>query len=412
MTPITLFSETARSFFSLWTLTVFLICIFSAILAAIQKRFLITVLSLLPFGCGYFLWQVLFDIHMFGATEKANPVSRSLCGLPWLVWSAALFLLTASAVLILAGVTRFEKRSLTPTAVKLCLDSMPCGVCCWRDNGRVLFSNEYMNRLCLAVTGEPLMNGNQFYAAVRDGIVTVEDKVWRFSMRERLFEGGNLHEMIASDITAEYAKTKALETDRAELSRLNEELHEYNLSIEDTVRKQEILQAKVNIHDEMNRLMLSTLAAESEEPKTADTVFSLWEQNALLLCMEADGKTDANALGNIKTLADALKIDLVWNNDLPAALSDSQRELFFSAAKEALANAAKHAGAKKMTVSFEQTESGVCCRFTNDGRIPDGGVRFTGGLLNLSILARRQGAALSAQGGDLFTLALRFPVEA
>ena len=409
MTPIMILSEPVRSFFSLWAFTVLLSCIFSAILAAIQKRARIAVLSLLPFGCGYFLWQVLFDIHLFGNTEKANPISRSLGHLPWLTWSAALFLLTVFAVWIFIGVIRFGKRSLTPTAVKFCLDSMPCGVCCWRDNGRVLFSNEYMNRICFAVTGGPLMNGNQFYAAIKDGIVTVEGKVWRFSMRDRVFDGGNLHELIASDITAEYEKTKALKEDRAELSRLNDELREYNLGIDDTVRKQEILQAKVNIHDEMNRLMLSTVAAESEGTEAAENIFSLWEQNALLLCMEADGKTYENAFGHIKKLAEALKIGLVWNGDLPAVLSEKQRELFFSAAKEALANAAKHAGAKKMTVSFEQTESCVFCRFTNDGRIPEGEVRFTGGLSNLSTLAKKQGAELSAKGGDLFTLTLRFP---
>ena len=89
-----------------------------------------------------------------------------------------------------------------------------------------------------------------------------EGRRWRFVRRELLLDGERLHELTASDVTAEYAKTEALQRDKEALSRLKAELNEYNLGIDDTVRKQEILRAKVNIHDEMNRLMLSTVAAE------------------------------------------------------------------------------------------------------------------------------------------------------
>ena len=265
-----------------------------------------------------------------------------------------------------------------------------------------------MNRLCLALTGSPLLNGNQFRDAAADRILPIDGKVWRFSCRELAFDGEPLWELIASDITPEYAKTQALERDKAELSQLNRDLQAHYLSIDEVIRRQEILQARVNIHNEMNRLMLSTTAADGKDAAALDRIFSLWERNALLLCFEAEEPADRNAADSLDRLASALGVRLVRQGALPQTLTQ-QRGLFWSAAQEAMANAVKHAGAKTLTVSVEETDAALLCRFTNDGAVPSVPPRFTGGLANLALLAERQGAEVSAQIGGQFTLTLRFP---
>ena len=354
----------------------------------------------------------MFDIHLFGDTDAAADISRKLGGFPWIGLLLTLFVITSAALVNLTAVIRYGKRSITPDAIKLCLDQIPCGVCCFGDDGRVLFSNVCMNRLCVAATGSILQNGNRLYDAVGDSILMLNGHRWRFARRELLLDGERLHEMTASDVTAEYAKTEALQKDKEALSRLNAELKEYNLGIDDTVRKQEVLRAKVNIHDEMNRLMLSTVAAEKEDAATMDRIFTLWEQNALLLCMEADRSNEPKAVSGIEKLADALKIRLVWKSDLPETLDVEQKGLFFTAAKEAIANAAKHADAKRMEISFAETDKEICCAFTNDGKLPIDEIKFAGGLYNLSVLAGKQGATLSSDIGEEFTLILRFPKNA
>ena len=306
-------------------------------------------------------------------------------------------------------IIRNGKRSITPAAVKLCLDQMPCGVCCWHDNGRVLFSNICMNRLCVALTGSPLLNGNSFYDRTSGGILTVDGRVWRFACWDMTFDGERLHEMIASDITTEYAKTQALEQDKAELSRLKRRLQEYSLIMEDAVRRQEILQAKVNIHDEMNRLMLSTMAAEKDDTQALNRIFSLLVQNALLLCMQADDTQDQKAVTRVHELADALGIGLIWSGDVPPALTEKQRALFFTAAQEAVINAAKHAEAKTLEIAFTEDEATLCCDFINGGNVTAGDVNFVGGLANLALLAGEQGAFIRAKADKAFTLSLHFP---
>ena len=408
MTAFASLSALTRALFALWALLLCLTDIGSAVLATVRRRYRFTVIALLILAPVYFLWQVIFDLSLFGASENAAEISRTLGGLPWLLWFLALTILSVSAALLLRSIIQYNRSFITPGAIKLFLDRMPCGVCCWIQSGRVLFSNICMNRLCTDITDAPLLNGNQFRDAVADGILHVNGRVWCFISREIDPDGERLYEMIATDITSEYAKTEALERDKTELTRLNHELGEYYLSIDDTVRRQEILQAKMNIHDEMNRLMLSTVAADSEDAAALDAIFSLWEQNALLMCMEAQKKANGHDRDDIDTLAKALGLRLIWHDDPPAELSGSRRELVYLTAQEAVVNAVKHAQAKRMEISFARTDSSLSCILTNNGTLPSEKVRFTGGLMNLSRLAQRQGATLTADVTGVFTLTLSF----
>lgn len=402
-------SDIFRALSALWVLILILVNIGSAAIAAIRKRFMFMAAALLLFCLCFFLWQVMFDLSLFFGTDKVSRISLITGGLPWVCWVAALVALSAASVLLLCLNIRYDKAFITTGAIKNYLDKVPCGICCWRESGRVLFSNICMNRLCGEITGSRLLNGNQFRDAVRDGILNVNGKMWRFACRVTEMDGETLYEMIASDITAEYAKTEALERDKAELDRLNRELSEYYLSIDESVRRQEILQAKMNIHDEMNRLMLSTVAADKNDTGALDNIFSLWEQNALLLCMEAEKKTDRFRTEPIDSLAEALGVRVIWRDSLPDWLPDKQKELLSFTAQEAIVNSVKHAEAKKVEIAFETADSRLICRITNDGALPSGKVSFEGGLANIKMLAEKQGASVRVEAGDAFTLILSLP---
>ena len=396
-----------RSLFALWALFLCIADIISAVMAVIRKNCRFTLLAVFLFIPVYFMWQVIFDFSLFGKTEKAVKVTDILCGLSLTIWLVAFIVLTLATVLLLKANIQYEKNIITPNAIKLFLDKVPCGICCWCDNGKVIFSNICMDSLCNAITKEQLMNGIDFCNKVADGIFTVNDKIWHFSCRDFIMDNESLHEMTASDISAEYAKTQALEKDKEELSQLKQKLDEYYLNLDDTVRRQEILQAKVRIHDEMNKLLLSATAVNGKDTDKLNDILSLCEKNALLLCMEAEETESANILSSINELADTLKIKLIWQNELPPKLTHAQCGLFFSAAKEAVINAVKHANAKTLNISFAETEENIICSFTNSGMCKN--TLFTGGLKNLSVLAGEQGVSVSVNADKNFTLSLRFP---
>ena len=117
-----------------------------------------------------------------------------------------------------------------------------------------------MNRLCEALTGSPLLNGSQFREAAAAGLHTLEGQVWRFTCRELLFDGEPLHEMVASDITTEYAKTQALERNRAELNliipKLEANAMRYNvLIVEDQEIPRELFEIYLNASDQFRHLL-------------------------------------------------------------------------------------------------------------------------------------------------------------
>lgn len=405
MTAFNDLSSLTSSLFGLWALVLICVGIASAILSLVMKRYRYGVLSFALFILSFFLWQV--TIALYRAEEI--PVCVRFGELPWLFWLFALIILSAAASVLLICCIRYSRTNITPLEISRCADRMPCGICYWLENGHVVYSNDRMSSICTALTGRPLMNGNHFRRVVSKDTLFIDGRFWNFLCRDVESDGILLHGMIAWDVSEIHEKAEALQRDNEKLSALKEELQSYGLKIDETVRRQEILQAKINIHDETNRLMLSTVAADIENEEEMNRIFSLWERSAVLLSSEADEKKDESAAIQISELADALGVRLVWRNTFPESLTGMQQELFFTAAKEAVTNAVKHAGAKTLEIFFAENLDCIDCIFENDGSVPKGEIRFTGGLANLLVLAGEQNATVSAEIGEMFRLSLHFP---
>ena len=83
-------------------------------------------------------------------------------------------------------------------------------------------------------------------------------------------------------------------------------------------------------------------------------------------------------------------------------------EIKFNKEQEAIINAVKHAGAKTMRISFIKEKDSICCNFTNDGKIENKNISFSGGLGNLARLSEQQNATLSVNVENEFILSLCF----
>ena len=402
-------SPLVRAIFALFTLIVCLLNIFSTVLSISKKRYIFSIFSIFLLVLTYFMWQVIFDLTLSEKNGTMTLITQKLVSVGWIFWFIAIIILTFLSVLLFFDNVNYEKNFITPGAIKMFLDNIPCGICCYKDNGKILFSNICINNLCVALTDMPLLNGNQFYESLKDSIMCVDGKMWQFAHYNIVWGREHLEQIIASDITTEYAKTEALKKDKTELSRLNSELQEYTLRIDDIVHHQEILKAKVNIHDEMNKLMLSTMVADYNDVSALDDIFKLWQKNALLLFLETD-EEKKKTLDNIKDLAKALKINFSVQT-IPDFFDENQKCLLYSTAQEALANAAKHAKAKQMTVTFSVLNDEIWCNFTNDGIMPSKEIAFSGGLKNLVHFAKEQNAKIDVKVDNLFTLSLIFPTK-
>ena len=216
MTPFASLSSLVRAAFALWALILCVVDILNATLSINKKRYVFSAPALILFNVTYFLWQIIFDFSLSARTgSDVSAVTAFACGTAWGWWLFAFLLMTLATLFLLGYNVRYEKTFITPNSIKEYLDEVACGVCCWRDNGRVVFSNICMNRLCVALTGGQLLNGEHFRQAVKEGILTVDDRMWRFTCRDITLGGEIAHEMIASDVTTVYAETQALKEDEA-----------------------------------------------------------------------------------------------------------------------------------------------------------------------------------------------------
>ncbi|MGN0762605.1 MAG: hypothetical protein ACI4MK_04415, partial [Aristaeellaceae bacterium] len=122
------------------------------------------------------------------------------------LWQTPLWLMLALLALLagwcagmLVLLLRWRRRHLSQTSVKEGLDQLPAGLCFYVRDGMTRLVNEQMHLLCLSLTGEPMMNGEDFWRRLeaRDVLPGAEvltavdvplirpqdDRVWRFERR-------------------------------------------------------------------------------------------------------------------------------------------------------------------------------------------------------------------------------------
>ncbi len=402
-------SEFLRGFYALWALLLCLLSLADIILSLTKRKYLLAGLSLVVFVMVYIFFQVVFDYSLREKRGGYSPLSEAMVSWPWVSWLLSFTSLTLLSFVLFARNIVYQRRDVSVNSIKTYLDQVDFGICWYKDSGRVVFSNIAMNELCLALTGSPLLHGGNLREAIKEEMMDIGEKKWRFHIRDITLKGEKMSEIIATDVTSEYQKTLILEEGKRELTRVKKELQDYYLSIDATVAHQEILQAKMNIHDEMNRLMLSSLALDHDSEEELERILRLWEENASLLSKEAEREKAGTLLRHIEELAQGLKIELTWDKSSFEALNIEQRRVLLLAAQEALTNAAKHGHATAMKVEVLKEENGLECRFKNNGDPSPKEVLFTGGLANLEEVCHQSGARLCASGGEEFVLSLHFP---
>ena len=211
-------------------------------------------------------------------------------------------------------------------------------------------------------------------------------------------------------MTELYKKNELLEQETISLQKMNESLRRYNQNIEETVRKQEILDAKVYIHDEMNRLMLVT-TANAETPMSEEDfeeILTLWRNNAILLGNEADKSNSNVDITGIDRLANLLGIQLKWEGEDRSTIPDSIRESFIMVVREAIANAMKHAEAKNITIRIHKKDEKLLIRISNDGKLPERKISLGGGLTNIKRMVEEKKGQFEVEINEQFNMNVEF----
>lgn len=315
----------------------------------------------------------------------------------------------------------WDASHITSNSLKEAVDSLPAGVCAYDMTGRVLLKNAAMERMCVALSGKMLFNGLMFEKAVEDYprtdimgrkkvYILPDESVGIFSREELDVKGSKLILLCAFDMTEEYEKTMLLIQKEKDVQELNAELVAYNRDIVSIVTSQEILNAKVKIHDELGAGLLSIrhylLCGGGIGHKQSIT--DKLRRNIRFLQSEIEEKQKDEYELMIST-AKALDVDIEIEGELPK--DEPYKHVVATAIHECFTNTVRHAKGNLLKISVKEDEDGICVVWTNNGEKPKGEISEKGGLASLRSLVEASLGTMSISTENGFKLSIRWAKE-
>ena len=369
----------------------------------------------------------LFQYIGFILREAEHIAARSAgIGLPdWLSLSICVTL-TVGEALLFWSIVSHRKSRITLMSIKEATDSLPMGILCYVPNGRILLVNPAMGQFCKTLTGELLADGASFAEKLHTGeflqdcqvidtpgtlVIRLSDNtVWTVTEEVIPYENIPIRAIMVSDITDAYRKTQELRKMQERVLAQSAKLLKTNQEIVALTAEQELLAAKVKIHDELGqnllsikRLILSGYGTESEK---ADMMNRL-RKNIDFLKRGADADPDEYELmiGTAKRLG----VDVAVTGTLPQ--TEPMKHIVAAGIHECFTNTLRHAHGNRLNICIAEDENLLTAVFTNNGDPPAGEIHEKGGLRLLRALVERAGGQMTISASPDLSITIELPKE-
>lgn len=349
--------------------------------------------------------------------------------LPYLVIIILLVVSDISVSLLLYFGHKTQKERITSEAMKEAFDILPDGICFATEDGLPLLVNVQMNRLCALMMDESLTNAKRFwndlyteqfkeraeYKSISPSPVLglPDGTVWDFQRHIMKVDGKNVCELLAFDVTAQYRLNQELKERNERLSAVGERLRRFNGEVERLTREKEILSARIKVHNDVGRLLLSLRAylEKPENERDRKTLLTLWKYTVSVLRRKED---DVNSFDyeNILSDAKAIGVSVTRSGDRTDIPDDPKlRNILLTALRECVSNTVKHAHGDMLNFSLSSSGELLTAEFTNSGEQPTGKISETGGLRNLRSTVESVEGKMMITTNPRFILRLELPNE-
>ena len=366
-----------------------------------------------------------------------------------------LILLQSAVTIVVLAMTqtvrRWEKRSVTKASLKEGLDSLPVGLLFYWKGGMVKLVNTKMDSISRSLTGKGIYSGTEFWDMLvskdmnifpdknlkdktdnysnlvnaddyqkKECIVRLEDgSVYSFKQSICIFEGHELVEIMATDISQEQLLNEKLKVKRVKVDEIKKRLQSLNSEIENMTVQKEILATKSKVHDDLGKTLIMTRRyLETQDESLGDDIIKQWKLNTMLL----RGEENENNIFEYSTLAkdfSKMGLQLEVTGILPKR--KEHKDIIITGLRTCATNALKHGNAKTMFVKITNTIGRTLTSFkekqylqveiSNDGEIPSAD-NFSegGGLGNLRKAVERIGGNMNVECGTEFKVIFRMPL--
>ena len=337
------------------------------------------------------------------------PESETLSPVPW---TAAALSLTALSLFASFTLWHKSRRQLSPISVKESCDHLPSALCFAWENGLPCLKNLKMDELSHLITGEALLNANDFWKTVEpQPIVTLENgQTWNFERVQMEASGRTVYQISGTNITEEARLQRELEEDNLRLKAMNRRLRQYGQDVQEATREKEILRAKTRVHDQIGHALLQTRQFLSGTQGDAESVCAAWRQNVRLLLGKYADEQHVDTFDQLARAARAIGVTIERRGVLPAEGTENA-QLAEAAAHECLTNLVRHAGGTRLEIIGEKTASGWRVRYLNDGSTPSGPIVEGSGLSALRTQTEAAGGKMNIEYAPRFELTLALPEE-
>ncbi|MBR3058925.1 MAG: hypothetical protein IKG93_13300 [Clostridiales bacterium] len=321
---------------------------------------------------------------------------------------AVLLLLSIGILLQVRYSIRRRKTRIYPGSVKESVDQLRTGVCYYYGDGRIKLHNDSMEKIWNSLTGKSMVDGLALWETISQGraqsgsciskgeapIYMLPDGSVRSWRRNKVrADGMELYEVLAADVTEEYALVHDLEEKKERLRHRGTRLKTVGERIDALNIEKEILDSKIRIHDDWGRALITAKAfIEQPDMEKKRGFLTLWQRN--ISYVEENEQSEAkDAYDDIFQSAKSLGLTIAIDEELPSDYDT--RNLLIHAMAVCIGNMVKHAEATTLHVKTVHKDGRCTYTFTNDGQPPAGKVEEKGGLKNL----RKR---VEAQGGSMF----------
>jgi hypothetical protein len=356
-----------------------------------------------------------------------QPLAERMVCLP-VAWGMAL-VLTALALTGLAAIqiSRSGRNRLSRASVKECLDNLPTGLCFFAENGMLTLCNRTMYTLGQRLLGKELQTLPELSSAIdalpQDTTVLgnrgsscrllPDGSVWRFQSSVVRDQSGRAYtQMAACDWTELYQLTIQQEERSRELREMLKRLRRITENVAEITREQEILTAKMRVHNQMGACLLSArqymeqgFRSEAKRP-----MLDVWTDTLAALREEIGQEDEEDALERLLAIADRLGVDVTLGGPLPEEKDTSY--LLVAAMRECLTNMLRHAGGHALRVDLKRVDGRMHAEITNDGQKPSGEIAEGGGLSSLRTKIERAGGEMTVRSAPQFALQITLPDSA
>lgn len=385
----------------------------------IRKYRIVLALVVSVMGLSVFFNQFIADIvGNQGIMMQLNSLNSEERFQIIIATSIFMFILAVAEYILHQIVKKRKQNMVTANTIKESLDALPDGICFSMPDGTPLLVNDKMHAISHELFGHVVMNANicdrkLHHLDSKDNIlllsnhsgylVQTNQEVW--NIQQYLHD--KIRETVSVNVTEEYRLTQEIKNRNLRLEEVNRKLKEYISKVDELTREKEILAAKIKVHDDIGRALLSFRNYLSSDTKNREDLIAHWKQNIAIMKGEAEQNADPSDWENLMNAAKSVGVRIVLKGKLPR--EKQIRNTVIHVIHECLNNTVRHANGSLLKVDIEDKKGIFRMEISNDGRPPRGKIKESGGLANLRKSIEMAGGTMKIESLPKFLLKVRMP---